>query len=88
MSRKPTMRFPWADVILGIMCWAIVIWLSGCVHVRHGDFEYWRLGDQQIGEALLTLPDGSELLLDGQKSEMPVIVVTPAGVMVGKQVQP
>jgi hypothetical protein len=57
--------------------------LSGCVHVKQGDFEYWRLGDQQIGEALLTLPDGSELLLDGQKSELPKVEITATSITIG-----
>ena len=57
--------------------------LSGCVHVRQGDFEYWRFGEQQIGEALLTLPDGSELLLEGQKSELPKVEITATSITIG-----
>ena len=57
--------------------------LSGCVHVRQGDFEYWRFGEQQISEALLTLPDGSELLLDGQKSELPKVEITATNITIG-----
>lgn len=79
----------WAWWIPKLLLLALL--LAGCVHVRHGEFEYWRLGEQQIGEALLTLPDGSELLLDGQKSELPKVEITlPAtSITIGKkEVQP
>lgn len=57
--------------------------------IRLGKFEYWRLGNQQIGEALLTLPDGSELLLEGQKSELPHVTITATSIEIdGKQVNP
>ncbi len=73
-------------VAFGII--AILIWLAlllgGCVHVKQDDFEYWRFGSQQIGSALLTLPDGSELLLDGQKSELPKVEITATSITIGK----
>ena len=60
----------------------ILLVVGGCVHVRQGEFEYWRFGPQQIGEALLTLPDGSELLLEGQKAELPIKVTLPNGIII------
>ncbi len=59
--------------------------LGGCVHVKQGEFEYWRLGEQTIGEALLTLPDGSQLLLDGQKSELPKVEITATSITIGRK---
>ncbi len=72
-------------IITIIACLLIV---GGCVKFTHTDpqgniIEYIRIGNQQIGEALLTLPDGSELLLDGQKSELPTVVVTATSITVG-----
>lgn len=74
-------------LLLTLTC---LLLLSGCVHVRYKDFEYLRIGNQQIGEALLTLPDGSELLLDGQKSNLPSVTITlPVGAFkIGKGVRP
>ena len=65
--------------------WIILLCLilGGCVHVKQGEFEYWRFGEQTIGEALLTLPDGSELLLDGQKSELPKVEITATSITIG-----
>ncbi len=77
---------PWAPKILLI---TLALILCGCVHVKQGDFEYWRFGSQQIGSALLTLPDGSELLLDGQKSELPTVEITATSITIGgKKVKP
>lgn len=76
----------WAQKVLLI---TLALLIGGCVHVRHGEFEYWRFGNQQIGEALLTLPDGSELLLEGQKSELPRVIITATSIEIdGKQVKP
>ena len=61
----------------------LAVLTGGCVMVKQGDFEYWRFGDQHIGEALLTLPDGSELLLDGQRSELPHVMISPTGIEIG-----
>ena len=66
----------------------LALMLCGCVHVKDGKgLEYWRLGNQQIGEVLLTFPDGSELLLDGQKSELPPVKITTEGIFIGKDVR-
>ncbi len=74
-------------VVLAIIIGTLV--LNGCVHVKQGEFEYWRFGSQQIGSALLTLPDGSELLLDGQKSELPKVEITATSITIGgKEVKP
>ena len=75
------------------IAWSVVLTLAlllgGCVHVRQGEFEYWRFGEQQIGGALLILPDGSELLLDGQKSELPTVEITATSIIIGgKKVKP
>lgn len=90
-------RDPWHDAetvpVWIVICFVVVLLLAlmlgGCVHVKQGDFEYWRFGEQQIGEALLTLPDGSELLLDGQKSELPGVEITATSITIGgKKVGP
>jgi len=62
--------------------------LGGCVQFSHTDpqgnvVKYLRFGEQQIGEAILTLPDGSELLLDGQKSELPKVEITATSITIG-----
>lgn len=83
----------WAPKIL-----LLALLLGGCgVEARYTDdkgreFYYRRTGAQQIGEALLELPDGSTFLMDGQKSVMPPIKVTlPHGIIIesgGKEVKP
>ncbi len=76
-------------LLVAIFVVLLCLLFCGCVHVKHGDFEYWRLGNQQIGEALLTLPDGSELLLESQKSELPRVTITATSIEIsGKEVKP
>ncbi len=73
---------------------ALALLLGGCVQFSHTDpqgnvTKYLRFGSQQIGSALLTLPDGSELLLDGQKSELPTVEITATSITIGgKKVNP
>ncbi len=74
-------KYYWAAKVVII---TLALLLGGCVHVKQDDFEYWRFGSQQIGSALLTLPDGSELLLDGQKSELPKVEITATSITIGK----
>ncbi len=67
-----------------ILCLLMACLVGGCVRVILPDgTEYLRIGSQQIGEALLTLPDGSELLLDGQKSELPKVEITATSITIG-----
>ena len=68
---------------------------SGCASLEHTDKDgnvtkYFRIGNQQIGEGLLRLPDGSELLFEGQKSDLPTVTVTlPVGAFkIGNEVKP
>lgn len=82
----------------GFLLITLALLLGGCgVEARYTDemgreFYYRRTGAQQIGEALLELPDGSTFLMDGQKSAMPPIKVTlPHGIIIesgGKEVNP
>ncbi len=79
----------WFKRCWGICILIILLTLTGCVHVRQGEFEYWRFGNQEVSEALLTLPDGSELLLEGQKSELPKVEITATSIIIGgKKVGP
>ena len=39
-------------------------------------FEYHRRGPQQVGEVLVELPDGTQFLMDGQKSVQPPVTLT------------
>ena len=69
----------------------LALLLAGCVHVKLPDgTEYWRVGEQQIGEVLFTMPDGTEFLMERQKSTIPVLIVTPTGFQFGeaKKVKP
>ncbi len=63
----------------------LALLLGGCVHVKMPDgTEYWRFGEQQIGEVLLTMPDGTEFLMERQKSTIPVLIVTPTRFQFGE----
>ncbi len=74
-------------------CW--VTWLiiaavliGGCAMLEHTDKDgnvtrYFRIGNQSIGEGMLTLPDGSELLFEGQKSELPKVEITANSITIG-----
>ena len=65
----------------------LALLLGGCVHVKMPDgTEYWRVGEQQIGEVLFTLPDGTEFLMDGQKSELPKVEITATNITIGGKV--
>ncbi len=68
----------------------LALLLGGCVHVKLPDgTEYWRVGEQQIGELLLTMPDGTEFLMDGQKSELTKVEITATNITIGgKAVKP
>lgn len=90
MKRCPTLKKDWPIVVLSIACiigsavFAILV-LGGCVLVKLPDgTEYWRIGEQQIGEVLFTLPDGTKFLMERQKSTIPVLIVTPAGWQLGE----
>ncbi len=62
----------------------LALLLGGCVHVKLPDgTEYWRVGEQQIGEVLLTMPDGTEFLMDGQKSKLPKVEITATNITIG-----
>ncbi len=76
-----------AFIVLGALS---LFLLFGCVHVKLPDgTEYWRVGEQQIGEFLLTKPDGTEFLLDGQKSELPPVEIRATSITIGrKEVKP
>ena len=53
--------------------------------------EYRRRGPQQVGEVLIKLRDGTQFLMDGQKSVQPPVTLTlPYGFTVesGKAVRP
>ncbi len=68
-----------------ILLITLALVLGGCVHVKLPDgTEYWRVGEQQIGEVLITMPDGTEFLMERQKSTIPVLIVTPAGFQWGE----
>ncbi len=68
-----------------IFATVLPLFLGGCVHVKLPDgTEYWRVGEQQIGEVLITKPDGTEFLMERQKSTIPVLIVTPAGFQWGE----
>ena len=71
----------------------LAVVLSGCVKLTHTDpagniTEYIRIGEQQIDGMILTLPDGSEILFERQKSTIPVLIVTPTGVQLGTVEKP
>jgi len=55
--------------------------LAGCVSIKLPDgTEYFRFGPQQIDDCLITRPDGTEILFEGQKSELPTVTITlPVG---------
>ncbi len=85
--RKRRLWFAWW--VPKVLLITLALLIGGCVHVKQDGFEYWRFGSQQIGSALLTLPDGSELLLDGQKSELPTVEITATSITIGgKEVKP
>ncbi len=72
----------WAPKVLLL---TLALLLTGCVHVKLPDgTEYWRVGEQQIGEVLLTMPDGTEFLMERQRSTIPVLIVTPTGFQLGE----
>ena len=65
---------------------ACLLIVGGCgVEAKYTDelgrtFEYRRFGPQQIGEVLIEFPDGTQFLMDGQKSELPTVTITlPVG---------
>ncbi len=67
-----------------ILLITLAVLLGGCVRITLPDgTEYMRVGPQQIGEALIRFPDGTELLLDGQKAEMPPVEVTATSITIG-----
>jgi len=80
-ERKRRLWFAWW--IPKVLLITLALLLGGCVHVKQDGFEYWRFGSQQIGSALLTLPDGSKLLLDGQKSALPTVEITATSITIG-----
>lgn len=81
-------------LLLGIAFWAcVVMMLGGCVKMTYTDAEgnsitYERLLEQEVDEVLLTLPNGAEFLMDGQKSKLPGVVITPAGITIGAKEMP
>ena len=82
LGKRPNWQITRCAKILII---TLALLLNGCVHVKLPDgTEYWRLGEQQIGEVLFTLPDGTEFLMVRQKSTIPVWIVTPAGWQLGE----
>ncbi len=64
--------------------------LAGCVRVKLPDgTEYLRIGPQRIDGAIIKFPDGSELLLEGQKSELPGVEITATSIIIGdKKINP
>ena len=78
--------------VMGLILIAALL-LSGCSMLEHTDKDgnttrYFRCGPQQIDEALLRLPDGSELLFGGQKAELPTVTVTATSITVGGEEMP
>ncbi len=80
----------WMKLAFILFMLAIALLLSGCVRVKLPDgTEYLRIGPQRIDGAIIKFPDGSELLLEGQKSELPPVEITATSITIGgKKVNP
>jgi hypothetical protein len=66
----------------------LLLVLAGCVTMTYEDTEgniirYERFLEQEINEVLLTLPNGAEFLLEGQKSKLPHVTITSTGIEIG-----
>ncbi len=73
--------------ILLILCLLMAV-VAGCVTMTYEDAEgniikYERFLEQEINEVLLTLPNGAEFLLEGQKSNLPHVMITSTGIEIG-----
>ena len=49
-----------ATKLMMILVMAVMV-MSGCMHIRHGDSEYWRFGDLSVADLLIETPDGTHV---------------------------